>query len=481
MDKTAYRAGDTLTVTLTPPHAGKGVLLVESDKLLYVQDIDVKPGSSFEIPVTDAWERHDVYVTALVFRGGSAPSKITPARAVGVAYVPMDRRARRVAVGLAAPKQMRPEQALPVTVSVPELAGKAAHVTISAVDVGILNITRFPVPDANAQFFAQRRLGTDAYDIYGRVIESFEGASGKLKFGGDMALEALPQAKRPTARVQTVDLFSGSVKLDAKGNARVQLPVPDFNGTLRVSALVYSDTRFGNHAVETVVRAPILAEASMPRVMAPGDRSTVTLDVQNFTGKPGEFNVRVDGIGPLAIAEAARSVKLGVDAKQTLSFPLSATEGYSVAKVRVRVDGNGFKADRSYDLPVRAGWPQVLRAQTRVLDPLAPITLDSGFADGLMAGSVTARMVVSPLPPIPFASALQGRWTIRMAAPSRPPAKATPHSCSTMPPPGRWAPRGWRPASAASAWKAHSVAWPRCRSPAGIFRCGATTVTSIRA
>ncbi|MBB3824330.1 hypothetical protein FHR50_000480 [Xanthomonas arboricola] len=408
LDKTGYRAGDTLKVTLTPPHAGKGVLLVESDKLLYVQDIDVKPGSTFELPVTEAWERHDVYVTALVFRGGTAPSKITPARAVGVAHVPMDRKARRVAVGLSAPKQMRPEQPLPVTVSVPELAGKAAHVTISAVDVGILNITRFPVPDANAQFFAQRRLGTDAYDIYGRVIESFEGASGKLKFGGDMALEALPQAKRPTARVQTVDLFSGSVTLDAKGNARVQLPVPDFNGTLRVSALVYSDTRYGNRDMETIVRAPILAEASMPRVMAPGDRSTVTLDVQNFTGKPGEFNVRVEGIGPLAIAEAARSVKLAVDAKQTLSFPLSATEGYSVAKVRVRVDGNGFKADRSYELPVRAGWPQVLRVQTRVLDPLAPITLDSSFADGLMAGSVTARMVVSPLPPIPFASALQG-------------------------------------------------------------------------
>ncbi|MCC4613190.1 alpha-2-macroglobulin family protein [Xanthomonas campestris pv. esculenti] len=408
LDKTGYRAGDTLKVTLTPPHAGKGVLLVESDKLLYVQDIDVKPGSTFELPVTEAWERHDVYVTALVFRGGTAPSKITPARAVGVAHVPMDRKARRVAVGLSAPKQMRPEQPLPVTVSVPELAGKAAHVTISAVDVGILNITRFPVPDANAQFFAQRRLGTDAYDIYGRVIESFEGASGKLKFGGDMALEALPQAKRPTARVQTVDLFSGSVTLDAKGNARVQLPVPDFNGTLRVSALVYSDTRYGNRDMETIVRAPILAEASMPRVMAPGDRSTVTLDVQNFTGKPGEFNVRVEGIGPLAIAEAARSVKLAVDAKQTLSFPLSATEGYSLAKVRVRVDGNGFKADRSYELPVRAGWPQVLRAQTRVLDPLAPIALDNSFADGLMAGSVTARMVVSPLPPIPFASALQG-------------------------------------------------------------------------
>ncbi|WP_454830571.1 alpha-2-macroglobulin family protein [Pseudoxanthomonas wuyuanensis] len=408
LDKTGYKAGDTLEVTVTPPHPGKGLLMVETDRMLYVQDIDAKPGSKFTIPVTKDWERHDVYVTALVFRGGSVPSKITPARAVGVAHVPMDRRARRVAVGLSVPQQMRPEQDLPVTVSVPELAGKQAHVTVSAVDVGILNITRFPVPDANAQFFAQRRLGVDAYDIYGRVIESFEGGSARIRFGGDMALDALPQAKRPTSRVQTVDLFAGPVKLDANGNARVKLRVPDFNGTLRVSTLVYSDERYGNRDRETLVRAPIVAEASLPRVLAPGDRSTVTLDVQNFTGEPGEFKVTVNGEGPLSIGEPTRTAKLAADAKTTLSFPVSAGEGYTTAKVRVRVEGGGFKVDRRYDLPVRAAWPSVLRAQTRVLDPVAPVELGAGFADGLMTGSVSARMTVSALPPIPFASALQG-------------------------------------------------------------------------
>jgi uncharacterized protein YfaS (alpha-2-macroglobulin family) len=408
LDRTGYRAGDTLKVTVTPPHAGKGLLMVESDRMLYVQAIDAKPGSTFSIPVTKDWERHDVYVTALVFRGGSAPSKITPARAVGVAHVPMDRRDRRVAVGLSVPKQMRPEQNLPVTVSVPELAGQLAHVTVSAVDVGILNITRFPVPDANAQFFAQRRFGVDAYDIYGRVIESFEGGSAKIRFGGDMALSALPQAKRPTSRVQTVDLFSGPVKLDGKGNARVALKVPDFNGTLRVSALVYSDTRYGNRDRETVVRAPIVAEASLPRVLAPGDRSTVTLDVQNFTGKAGVFKVTVNGEGPLDIGEGSRTTDLAVDAKRTLTFPVTADEGYTTAKVRVRVEGNGFKVDRRYDVPVRAGWPTVLRSRTQVLDSLTPVEMGAGFADGLMPGSVTARMTVSALPPIPFASALKG-------------------------------------------------------------------------
>src|SRR5690606_23368933 len=52
LDRTGYRAGDTLEVTVTPPHAGQGLLLVESDRLLHVQAIDAKAGSRFRIPVT---------------------------------------------------------------------------------------------------------------------------------------------------------------------------------------------------------------------------------------------------------------------------------------------------------------------------------------------------------------------------------------------------------------------------------------------
>ena len=406
LDKTAYVAGDTMKVTLTPPHPGKGLLMVEADRMLYVHEVDVERGSTFEIPVTKDWDRHDVYVTALVFRGGTAENKITPARAVGVAYVPMNRADRKVDVAINLPKQMRPEQVLTTTVAAPKLAGQEAYVTVSAVDVGILNITRFPVPDANKHFFAQRRLGVDAYDVYGRVIESLEGDIGKIRFGGDMALQPLVQARRPTSKVQTVDLFSGPVRLDAAGKAVVPLKVPDFNGTLRVSAMVYSAQKYGNADSEIVVRAPIVAEASYPRVMAPGDRSTVTLDLTNFTGKPGSFAVKVDGIGPLSIAQGDRSASLGAGAKTTLTFPLAANEGYATAKIHVQVDGNGFKVDRRFDVPVRPAWPSVLRARTVVLNQAGPISLDAGLADGLMSGSVQAQMTVSALPPIPFASAL---------------------------------------------------------------------------
>jgi len=409
LNQTRYRSGDTLEVTLTPPHPGRGLLIVESDHMLYAQDVEVKPGSTFKIPVTDEWNRHDVYVTALVFRGGSVPSKITPARAVGVAHVPIDRSDRHIEVNLQAPQQMQPEQPIEVHISAPQLAGnEQAQVVVSAVDVGILNITRFPVPDAAAHFFAKRRLGIDAYDIYGRVIESFQGRRGRLKFGGDMASAPLPQARRPTARVQTVDLFSGPVALDAQGQAKIKLDVPDFNGTLRVSAVVYAGQHYGKADAETLVRAPVVAEASLPRVLAPNDHSTLTLDVHNFSGQAGEFSVKISGEGALTVNEGARRIQLDDGAKTTLNFPLIAQTGHSVAQARVQIEGEGIKVDRRYELPIRAAWPQVVYSQIKALNSLEPVTLERSHAQGLIADSVNARMLISALPPIPFATALHG-------------------------------------------------------------------------
>ncbi len=342
-----------------------------------------------------------------MFRGGSAVEKVTPARAVGVAHVPMDRADRTVPVTVTAPAQARPEQDLPVTLSAPALAGKTAWATVSAVDVGILNITRFPVPDAAKHFFAQRRLGVDARDLYGRVIESFEGEAATLRFGGDMALAALPQARRPTARVLTVDLFSGPVKLDAQGNAKVDVHVPDFNGTLRVSALVFNDEMYGQGSSESILRAPILAEVSAPRALAPGDRSTVTLDLQNYTGAAGEFVVSLETTGPIAVAGEKRTVSLDPEAKTTLSYPLSGTEGFGVGTLRLKVEGGGFAVNREFDVPVRAAWSGIVRSRAQSLDPGATLALGSDLAAGLMPGTVSARLTVTAVPPLPFARALQ--------------------------------------------------------------------------
>src|SRR5580765_2903930 len=199
------------------------------------------------------------------------------------------------------------------------------------------------------------------------------------------------------------DLYPAPVRLDARGIARIRMAMPDFNGRVRVSAVVYGKDRFGALARETVVRAPIVAEPGLPRVLAPGDQSEVSLDVTNFTGKPGTFEVQVTGEGPLGI-DGRRSLTLKPDAKQTLAIPVSARQGYGVGKVRIRVDGNGYHVDRNYDLPVRAAWPGVLRVSSEHLKPDAEARFDPALTRGLLGGSVNARMTISALPPLPFAA-----------------------------------------------------------------------------
>ena len=409
LDKPSYRAGDTLKVTITAPQPGPGVILVESDHLLYTQTFDARRNATIEIPVSEDWERHDVYLTALVFRGGSAVEKVTPARAIGEAFIPINRADRKVDVSLTAPTMMKPENNLDATVKAPALAGRKAYVTVSAVDVGILNITRYSRPDPLAWFFGQRGLGVDAYDLYGRVIESFEGALARLRWGGDAALTALPQARRPTAKVQTVDLFSGAVELDNKGEAQVALKVPDFNGTMRVTAVVYSENHYGSSDVETVVRAPLVAEVSTPRVLAPGDKSTITLDLQNFSGTEREFAVKVSGDKLFGVLNGERKVSLADNARTTLNFPLTAQEGYGVGTLTVTASsGSDLRIERKFEIPLRAAWPSVLRSSSKSLSASGPISVDGSLLDGLIADSVSAQMSVTRLPPLPFSAALKG-------------------------------------------------------------------------
>lgn len=407
LDKGRYRAGDTMKVTVTPPHDGPGVLLVESDHLLYTKDIDAKAGSTFDIPVTRDWERQDVYVVALVFRGGEADEHTTPARAMGIEHVAMDRNGRRIPLTLSAPKMMRPGNPLDVTVQAKNLAGKQAYVTLSAVDQGVINITNYPVPDAWSWLFAKRALGVQAFDLYSRIIEAMDGAQAKLRYGGDMSGKALPKATRLNPKVKIVDLFDGPTKFDAQGKAVLHVQVPDFNGSLRLSALAWTASDVGNADGSIIVRAPLVVEPSTPRVMAAGDKATISLDLKNLSGRDGVAKVSVKGSGLIDIGKGEQSVPLKDGAGVTMNLPVTAQAGAAVAKVDIHAQLNDYEVDRHFEFAVRPAWPQSVRTTPVALENGKPETFGAKLISDLLPATVAARITLSTLPPLPYASALR--------------------------------------------------------------------------
>ncbi len=156
LDKPYYRAGDTAKITVTPPESGSGYLFVESDTNLATVPVTVPAeGKTFEIEIDPSWNRHDLYVSALILRQGKRLTHTLPKRSIGLIPLRLDRSDRKLAVEIDAPDTIEPNQPIDVFVRISHADGstpQTAWVTLAAVDVGILNLSRFNTPDPHAFF-----------------------------------------------------------------------------------------------------------------------------------------------------------------------------------------------------------------------------------------------------------------------------------------------------------------------------------------
>ena len=409
-----YKPGDKARITLTPPHDGEALVTVEGDRVLYQKRVKVRAsGTTLEIPVDPTWNRHDLYVAAVVFRPGSEGDRITPARALGLAHLPLAREARQYKLAISAPAKTVPEKTVPVTVKLTDakgqtfkgMAGQQTVVTLSAVDVGILNITRYATPNPSDFFFGKHRYDADLLDIYGKLIEKMDGNTARQRFGGDAGKRDTQSLPR---KVRLVDLFSGPVALNDAGEATIPLNLPDFNGTLRLMAVASTPDSYASADAEIVVAAPLVAELAMPRFISPGDSATIALDVTNLSGETQEVTVRVDSGAPLRITGQHAPVKLANQQRTVLRYTAEATDAWGLAPIKLTVTAGKLKVVREAALQVQPATPLVREARQVRIAPDGTFKLDPTLTDAFWAGSASVNLTLSNKPPIDVRSAVQG-------------------------------------------------------------------------
>lgn len=403
------KPGDSVTLKINPPHDGEALVLVEADKVLWSKRVSVSTGgTSVTIPIDKSWNRSDMYVSTVVFRPGSQGDRVTPARAVGMTWLPLARETRKLKVSVTAPSQVEPEKRMVAKVKVDNAAGKRVMVTLSAVDVGILNITSFASPDPFDFFFGKHRFGPELTDIYGKLIERMDGTPGKIKWGGDAGKR---DTKSMPKKVKLVDLFSGPVQLNDKGEADISLMLPDFNGTLRLMVVAASEDAYGSADREVTVSAPIVAEIAMPRFIGPGDSAALALDVTNMM--PGQQNLTVK-LGTdklLRLADGERKLTLAPRQRNILRFNVEATEPYGLSRVTLDVSTGGAKPvliHREFALQIQPPVARELDARRIRIEPGASARLDAHMVERFHRGSATVNVTLSNKPPLNVRSIVKG-------------------------------------------------------------------------
>ncbi|MEY4681870.1 MAG: hypothetical protein RLZZ276_3519 [Pseudomonadota bacterium] len=391
-DRQLYRAGETARLRIDAAHAGEATILVATDRVHSMRNVSVPAGgTSVEIPVDAAWGP-GAYALVSMVRPLEAPGAgRAPLRAIGVAWLGVDTGARRLAVEIGAPARARPRGPVEVSLRVPG-AGADARVTLAAVDEGILQLTRHASPDPHAHVFAKRRLGAELRDDYGRVIDGRAGSRGAIRQGGDAGfgrgLEVVP--------LTIVSLFHGPIALDAEGRARVTLDIPDFAGELRLMAVAWDGTRLGAGEARMTVRDAIVADATFPRFLAPGDEGRVALWLHNVEGEAGTWRASwsVEG-GARVAGEAARSVALARDGRELLSWPLVAGEpGLSTFRLTMSGPG-GASFAREWRMETRPAQARTTEARIERIAPGAALAVAPRQVAGAVPGSVQATVEVA--------------------------------------------------------------------------------------
>ncbi len=403
LDKQSYKVGETAKLQVTSRYAGQLMVVSGSEKLISVQNVEIgDKGGEVEIPVTEDWGAGS-YVTATLFRPGDAQESRMPMRAIGVKWLAVDPGERKLGIALDLPKQTLPRQALQIPVHVSGAgAGDKAYVTIAAVDVGILNLTRYEPPKPDEWYFGQRRLGLEIRDLYGRLIDGSLGATGRLRTGGDGGQVAL-QGSPPKEKL--VAFFAGPVELDAQGKATISFDIPQFNGTARVMAVAWTKTGVGHAVSDVVIRDPVVVTASAPKFLSPSDVSQLRLDIANTDGEAGDYKIDVTSNMAVTVdqGEFSQTARLEKGGKTSLTVPLTG-EFPGEGQIAIKVSNtSGISLEQALTIPVR---PSVLPVTTRRNIKIAPnssLTVDGNLlADSMLVGSsVSVNVTRSPAFDVP--------------------------------------------------------------------------------
>ena len=389
LDKDNYQIGDTAQLWISPRFAGKVLVTVGSERLVTSVTAEVgAEGTTVALPITEEWGA-GAYVTATLYRPAGDQESRMPMRAIGVKWLTVDPGERQLSVSLDMASQTTPRGQFTVPVQIAGLsAGEQAYVTVSAVDVGILNLTRHEVADPEKWYFGQRALGLEIRDIYGRLIDGSAGVTGRIRSGGD---GAMMRSEGSPPKEKLVAFFEGPVEVGADGTATVSFEIPQFNGTVRVNAVAWSKKGLGHTTKDVIVRDPVVISTSLPQFLAPEDRSQMLIELANTDGPAGTYAVELfTASGRIKVGDGVRhEFDLAAGARDSLVVPLEGLRTGSDSVTVALTGPDGLELERQELITVR---PAAMPVTTKRIISLAgnggTLRIDGELlADSLLDGA----------------------------------------------------------------------------------------------
>ncbi|MCB9340905.1 MAG: hypothetical protein H6577_22490 [Lewinellaceae bacterium] len=397
--KEKYKVGEDIEITVPAGEDGRVFISLENgNRVIDSFWKKAKKGENkFEFEATDDMSP-TVYAHVSLIQPHNKSDNDLPIRMYGVLPVDVENPETILKPVLKMDDELKPEQEF--TVEVSEENNENMAYTLAVVDEGLLGLTNFKTPDPHGALYAREALGVKTWDLYDYVLGAYGGELERiLSIGGDGEINA-PMERKNANRFKPVVLHEGPFYLSG-GKKKHTFKMPNYVGSVRVMVVAANkDAAYGSSEKTVPVKKPLMALATLPRVLGPGE--TLRMPVSIFAMESKVKNVDVQ------LAETTGLVKISGGATKQMNFPqpgedqayfdLNVGDQTGIAKFKVTARGGGETATQDIEIDVRNPNPFVTNVYAGLIQGAGEWSQD--FKPVGVAGTNTGFLEVSSIPPL---------------------------------------------------------------------------------
>ncbi|MEI6456777.1 MAG: MG2 domain-containing protein [bacterium] len=396
-DKSRYKVGETVKITLPASPDGRALVTVENGsrvlKSFWTPTSKGSTGISFT--VTEEMTPN-CYAFVTLIQPHAQGINDLPIRLYGVLPVFVEDPATHLKPVISLKGKLSPMET--ASVSVKEAGGKPMYYTLAVVDEGLLDLTRFKTPDPWSVFFAREALGVRTWDLFDQVMGAFSGDLQRiLSIGGDQ--DILHRGSLKANRFKPMVRFFGPFELK-KGEIRTTtFKMPEYIGSVRIMVVAGYKGAYGSDELTAPVKKALMVQGTLPRVLCPGE--SLKLPVSVFAMEKSIRNVKVT-IEPNELFSVSggdtRDIPFNSTGDQMVTFDLKTLEMIGTGKIRIVAVSGKERAENNMEIDIRNPNLPV----TDVYDKAIPAgdSWNTTFPVRGMKGTNSGSLELSTLPPL---------------------------------------------------------------------------------
>lgn len=363
-NKNQYDLNEKAKILFKTPFEGKLIVTIERNKLFNHYILQTKnQTASLELNLREQYVPN-VFVCATLIRpyiNNDLPLMV----AHGAHKLVVENFHKKLNVKILAQDKVKSRTQQTITIQ----TRPYAHVTLAAVDEGILQIKNSKTPNPYDYFYGPQALTVQQFDVYAKILKEIGGFKKNSKAGGGGAESYSEFAKNEDTRRMNPIMNNPSNKFvsfwkygqaDANGLIKLNINIPAFSGSLRLMAQAYFNDQFGANEKMMIVADPVVLNMGSPLFASPGDTLLIPITLHNTTSQTLSSNIVLTSNNLLTIKNLTNSTfNLNPNQEQKVFAKIAVGQQLGIAKIQLKAKAGNETYIEESEIAIRPSSPLV--------------------------------------------------------------------------------------------------------------------------